>query len=114
MRKTIKSNECNGFISAQMKSANSITFVAELPKNAKVEYIRLIGEIEVNGTKLINPILEDIDGVVVGYHFESTDESIATAYFLEGIPAKVLSAIQNYILTDFEIAYVEVCPHCGN
>lgn len=110
---TIKSNECNGFLSAQMKSANSISFCAMLPETAKVERIRLIGEVEVNGTKLTNPILEDIDGVAVTYHKESTDGSIATAYFLEGIPEKVLFNVQNYILTDFEITYTEVCPHCG-
>lgn len=110
---TIKSNECNGFLSAQMKSANSITICADLPKNAKVEHIRLIGEVEANGTKLTNPILEDIDGVAVTYHKESTDGSIATAYFLEGIPEKVLFDVMNYVLNDFEITYTVPCPHCG-
>lgn len=113
MKKLINTNECSGFISAQMKSANSITFCGELPKTMKAERIRLVGEIEVNGTKLNNPILEDIDGVVVTYHKESADGAIATAYFLEGLPEKLLAAVQNYVLTDFEVLCAEVCPCCG-
>lgn len=113
MKKTINSNECKGFISPQQKSANSITFCAELPAHAKAEHIRLIGKIEVNGSKLVNPILEDIDGVVVTYHKESADGSIVTAYFLEGIPEKLLADVQDYIIDSFDIEYIEVCPHCG-
>lgn len=112
----IKSNEINGFISAQMKSANSLTFCGELPKTAKAEHIRLIGEVEVNGTKLVNPFLENLDGVVVTLHKESEDGALATAYFLDdvdGIPAKLLAAVQNYDLTDFEVVCAEVCPCCG-
>lgn len=112
----IKSAECNGFMSPQQKSANSITFCAEIPEKAKIEHIRLIGEVEVNGTKFVNPILEDIDGVVVSYHKELRPNAcgdVATAYFLEGIPEKVLFDVQNYILAEFEIKYNEVCPHCG-
>lgn len=111
MKKTIKSNELNGFISAQYKSANSITLLAELPKNMKVEHIRLIGDVEVNGTKYENPYVENLDGVVVQYH-KGTDE-IATAYFFEGIPEKLLADVQNYVLDEFEVTYTEVCAHCG-
>lgn len=111
MIKTVKSNEINGGIYPQYKSADSITFCAELPKGAKVERIRLIGEVEVNGTPLENPILEDIDGVVVSYH--KAADGIATAYFLEGIPEKLLLDVQNYILTDFEVTYQAPCPCCG-
>lgn len=113
MKKTIKSSECNGGIYAQIKSANSITLSADLPENAKVEKIRLIGEVKANGTKHVNPVLEDIDGVVVSYHKESTVGEIATAYFLEGLPEKVYLDVQNYILQEFEITYTEVCPCCG-
>lgn len=111
MKKTIKSNEINGFILAQMRGANSISFAAELPKNAKVDYIRLIGNVEVNGTPLENPVLDDIDGVVVSYHKELSE--IATAYFVDGIPQKLLADVQNYVLADFEIECIEVCPCCG-
>lgn len=112
MFKTIKSNEINGFISAQLMSANSITVVAELTEYVRDARVRLVGEIEVSGTKLVNPILEDIDGVIVVYHQERTDGALATAYFVEGIPGKLLADIQNYVITDFEIEG-EVCPCCG-
>lgn len=113
MRKTIKSNEINGFISAQMKSANSITVCGDLSKNVKINSIRLIGEPKVNGLKLTNPVLENLDGAMVQYHKDSEDGAIATAYFAEGVPEELLYVIQNYILTDFEIDGIEVCPCCG-
>lgn len=109
--KTIKSNEINGGIYPQYKSANSITFCAELPEGAEIKHIRLIGEVEVNGTPLENPILEDIDGVVVSCHKEA--DGIATAYFLEGIPEKLLLDVQNYKLSEFEVTYSVPCPCCG-
>ena len=111
MRKTIKSNEVNGIISAQYKGVNSITFLAELPKNMKPEHIRLIGDVEVNGTKHEKPYVENLDGVVIQHH-KGTDE-IATAYFLDGVPTQLLSDIQNYVLAEFEIDCIEVCPCCG-
>ncbi len=113
MKKTMKFNGSTGGIYSQIKSANSITFCAELPENAKIEHIRIIGEVETNGTKRVNPILEDIDGVVVVYHKERSDGAVATAYFLEGLPEKVHLDVQNYILADFEVTYTEVCPCCG-
>ena len=113
MTKTIKSNEINGGIYPQYKSANSITFCGELPEGAEVKHIRLIGEVKVNGTKYTNPYLENLDGVVVSCHYNGEDASIATAYFLEGIPEKLLLDVQNYILTDFEVTYQAPCPCCG-
>ena len=114
MRKTIKSNECNGFLSAKMMSENSITIVAEIPKYARDVEIRIIGEVEANGTKFVNPVLEDIDGVIVTYHKNRTDGAIATAYFVDGIPEKLRTDVLNSIIDSFEITYTEVCPHCGN
>lgn len=111
MFKTIKSNEINGFISAQMKSANSITFCGELPKNAEPKHIRIIGEVEVNGTKFLNSSVENFDGAVVQYHDNNSE--IATVYFLEGIPKELLANVQNYVLANFEVEYIEVCPCCG-
>ena len=111
MKKTIKSNELNGIISSQYKGANSITFLAELPKNMKVEHIRLIGDVEVNGTKYENPYVENLDGVLVQHH-KGTDE-IATAYFLDDIPDKFLADVQNYVVSDFELECIEICPCCG-
>lgn len=113
MKKTIKFNASTGGVYPQIKSANSITFCAELPENAKIESIRIIGEVEANGTKHVNPILEDIDGVVVVYHKDRSNGEIATAYFLEGLPEKVHLDVTNNILADFEITYTEVCPCCG-
>lgn len=113
MKKTIKSNEINGFISAQMKSAKSITVCGELPANVKVNSIRFIGEVEINSSKLENPVLEDFDGVVVQYHKDREASGIATAYFLEGVPTELLYVIQNYVLTEFELECIEVCSCCG-
>lgn len=114
MIRIIKATECNGFISAQTKSANSLTFHGEIPKNAKDVKIRIIGEVEANGITLTNPVLEDIDGVIVTYHKDCLDGAIATAYFVEGVPEKLLADIQNYVIDDFEITFTEYCPHCGN
>lgn len=113
MKKTIKSNEINGFLSAKMKSEKSISVCGELPKNVRINHIRLIGKTEVNGLKLTDPILENLDGAMVQYHKGSEDGAIATAYFEDGIPSKLLDNIQNYELTDFEIECFEVCPCCG-
>lgn len=112
--RTITSNECKGFISPQQKSANSITFCAELPEGAKVEHICIMGKVKANGGTLFDPILEDIDGVVVTYHTSSChDGAIATAYFVDGIPEKLLADVQNYVIDSFVIDVIEVCPHCG-
>lgn len=113
MKKTIKSNEINGFLSAKMKSEKSITVCGELPENVRINHIRLIGEVEVNGSVFVNPVLEDIDGVVVQHHKDREVNGIATAYFIDGIPEKLVSAVQNYVLTEFELECVEVCPCCG-
>lgn len=113
MKHTVKSTECNGLIYTQTKGWKSLTIAADLPEFSKIDFIRLIGEVEVNGTKLINPVLEDIDGAVVTYHVDRMDNEIATAYFIDGIPESVLSAVLNYIIQDFEITYTDVCPHCG-
>jgi hypothetical protein len=113
MKKTSKFNVSTGGVYPQIKSANSITFCAELPENAKIESIRIIGEVETNGIKRVNPFLEDIDGVVVVYHKDRSNGEIATAYFLEGLPEKVYLDVQSYILADFEVTYTEVCPCCG-
>jgi hypothetical protein len=113
MKRVIKSNEINGFLSAQQKSANSLTFCGELPKNVKINNIRLIGEVKVNGLKLTNPIVENLDGAMVQHHKDSEDGAIATVYFADGVPEELLYVIQNYILTDFEIDCIEVCPCCG-
>jgi hypothetical protein len=111
MKKIIKSNECDGFISAQMLSANSITFVATLPTNMKVEHIKLLGNVEVDGITLVDPYIENLPGVVVSYHKGLSE--IATAYFINGLPEKVRTDVMNYILDQFEIECVEVCPCCG-
>jgi len=113
MKKTIKSNEINGFLSAKMKSEKSITLCGDLPANVKVNNIRLIGKVEVNGSVLDNPALENIDGGVVQYHKDSEDGAIATAYFAEGVPEQLLADVQNYVISDFEIDGIEVCPCCG-
>lgn len=113
MKRVIKSNEINGFLSAKTKSEKSITVCGELPANVKVNSIRLIGEVKVNGLKLTNPALENFDGAMVQYHKNSEDGAIATAYFVDGVPEELLYVIQNYILTDFEIDCIEVCPCCG-
>ena len=109
----IKSNKINGFIATQIESTNSITFYGNLPEGVKVKNIRLIGEIEVNGKKMVNPILNDVDGIAVGYHLNSTDDSIATAYFIDEISEQIIADVQNYILNDFEIECIEICLHCG-
>lgn len=111
MKRVIKSNEINGFISAQMKSAKSITIVGDIG-DTKVEHIRLIGEVEINGSKLVNPYVENLDGAIVSYHYKSEDGAIATIYFVDGVFGKVISDVQNYILGDFELE-VDVCPCCG-
>ena len=113
MIKTIKSKEINGCIFSQYKSANSITFCGELPENAKVDHIRLIGEVKVNGTKYTNPYLENLDGVVVGCHYNSEDASIATAYFVDGLPEEILLDVMDYKLSEFEVTYSAPCPCCG-
>ena len=113
MKKTIKSNEINGGIYPQYKSDNSITFCAELPENAKIESIRIIGEVETNGTKRVNPFLEDIDGVVVVYHKDRSNGEIATAYFVDGLPEEILLDVMDYKLSEFEVTYQAPCPCCG-
>lgn len=114
MKKIIHSNSFNGFISAQSDSTNSITFYGEIPENSKVNNICLIGEVEVNGTKLINPMLDEIPGVEVGYHLKSTEGAIATAYFVNGIPEQLRTDVLNYIISDFKVTCIEICPHCGH
>ena len=109
MFKTIKSNEINGFISARMKSAKSITFCGDV---ADAKRIRIIGEVEVSGAKVTNPYIENLDGAVVQYHHNSEDGAIATVYFVDGIYGGLIADIQNYVISDFEVD-VEVCPCCG-
>jgi hypothetical protein len=109
--KTIKSIECDGFISAQMANANSITFCATLPSNVKVEHIRLLGNIEINGITYADPYLENIAGVLVSYHKGMTE--IATAYFVDGLPENVRTAVLSGTVDQFEVECVEVCPCCG-
>lgn len=111
MFKTIKSNEINGFISAQMKSAKSITFCGNLPENAKATSVRLLGKVEVNGTIFEDTYIENLDGAVVQYH--NNDEEIATVYFLDGIPEKLLAGVQSYNICDFEVECRMICPCCG-
>ena len=113
MKKTLKSNEINGFLSAKMKSEKSITVCGDLPENVKVNSIRLIGEPKINELKLTNPVLENLDGAMVQYHKNSEDGAIATAYFEDGVPTELLKLIQNYELTEFELDCIEVCPCCG-
>lgn len=109
MKKTIKSNEIDGFISAQMKSAKSITFCGDV---AEAKRIRIIGEVEVNGTNIVNPYVENLDGAIVQYHHNSEDGAIATVYFVDGLYGKLFADIQNYIISDFEVE-CDVCPCCG-
>ncbi|MBQ3045125.1 MAG: hypothetical protein IJD49_04150 [Clostridia bacterium] len=113
MKKTMKSNEINGGIYAQLKGANSISFCAELPEGAEVKHIRLVGKVTVNGTKYTNPYLENLDGVVVGCHYNSEDASIATAYFVDGLPEEILLDVLDYKLSEFEVTYSAPCPCCG-
>jgi len=113
MKKTIKSNECNGFLSVQMKSSNSISLCAEISRNVKIENIRLIGKLEINGVKHTNPVLENLDGVVIQHHKNSEDGAIVTAYFLEGLPENLRTDILNTVISDFELDCIEVCPCCG-
>lgn len=109
MFKTIKSSEINGFISAQMKSAKSITFCGDVEN---VKHIRILGKVEVSGLKVTNPYVENLDGAVVQYHHNSEDGAIATVYFVDGIYGGLIADIQNNIISDFEVD-VEVCPCCG-
>lgn len=111
MKKTIKSNEINGFISAQQKSANSLTFCGQLPENVKATGIKIVGKIEINGNVYEDTYIENLEGAVVQYH--KCDEEIATVYFLEGLPENLRTDILNTVISDFELECIEVCPCCG-
>ena len=94
---------------------NSISLLADksqLPKNAVIDRVRLMGSFKVNKKEVKDVILEDIPDthVDVRYHQEYTDGNdrvIATMHFPEGVPEDLLDKVLNYFITDFEVYYHE-------
>ncbi len=107
--KRIKSENHNGLISLDAIGTNSISFYADIPKNAVVDYVRLRGSFTVYGFEQSDKILEDIETPVsVVYHREmavDNQRAIATVHFLDDIPADLIAKIQNYFITNFDIYY---------
>ena len=85
---------------------------SQLPKNAVIDRVRLLGSFNVNGKEIKDVLLDDIleVNVDVKYHQEYTDENdrvLATMYFPEGVPQDLLDKVLSYIITDFKVYYHE-------
>lgn len=113
--KFLKGANHGGSILVDAVGTNSISFCADMPKCAAVDRIRISGEFAVNGVTHKNVYLEDIWATkVITYHKEMAEKAfnpermqrvIATVHFPEGVPADLLTKVQNYIITDFDVLY---------
>lgn len=95
-KREIKANE-NGLILCEYAGANSISFLADLPKSAVVDHIKVDGV-----------FLEDIKAVkIIDKHMESTEgeyKVAATVFFLGELP-EIYEKLANHVVTDFEVYY---------
>lgn len=87
----------NGCIIANYTGVeNSVTFLAELPRTAVVDHIKVDGK-----------FLEDIVTKKIRYHVEAVDGNykvVATVEF-EDYDLELYDKLANYVVQDFEVYY---------
>lgn len=96
IKKEIKAN-VNGCIMAVYNGMdNSVSFLADLPKTAVVDHIKVDGK-----------FLEDITTKKIRYHLEPTEgryRVIATVEF-EDYDLELYDKLSNFVVQDFEVYY---------
>lgn len=96
IKKKIEANK-NGCIMADYTGiANSVSFLAELPKTAVVDHIKVDGK-----------FLEDINTKKIRYHLEPAEgkyKVVATVEF-EDYDLELYDKLANYVIQDFEVYY---------
>lgn len=95
IKKEIKANE-NGCIMPNYIGNNSVSFLADLPKAAVVDHIKVDGK-----------FLEDITTKKIRYHLELTEgryRVIATVEF-EDDDLELYDKLANFVVQDFEVYY---------
>jgi hypothetical protein len=87
----------NGLILCDYAGVNSISFLADLPKSAVVDHIKVDGV-----------YLEDIEAVkVINAHMELTEGEFrvaATVFFFDEIP-EIYNKLANYQVDTFDVYY---------
>lgn len=98
LKKHITANK-SGIVLCDYAGVNSISFIAELPKSATVDHIKVDGV-----------FLEDITAnKIITYHkelYEGECRIAATVYFPDEVP-ELYNKLANAIVQDFEVYYHE-------
>jgi hypothetical protein len=90
----------NGYISANYPETNSITFFADIPKNAVVDTVKVDGAFieDIGRNKTVEIYRQLTSG---------TKREIATVYYNGKIPQELFDKINSYQVQNFEVYYHE-------
>lgn len=90
----------NGLILCDYMGANSASFLADVPKSAVVDHIKVDGA-----------FLEDVNTKKIRYHLEPTEKAgeetwrVAATVWFEEDDTELYDKLANYVTQDFEVYY---------